>query len=501
MLVGLAAAALYATGVHAAAHVAAILYVLAAVLDHVDGELARLTGKMSAAGEAYDRRADLVVRLALFAGMGLGLRHGPLGMLAPALGLVAGVGLVLIFVLRSALARHQGREAFAQPSIGGWDLEDVLYLIGPVTWLGWLGHFVVGASIGTPLFACWVARKYWRATVPQPDDVPVPVSFTYLGLVAGLALFVAFIVHQGVHEVGAALTGAGSGLLVVALFHLVPMLGDALGWRALLPRATRPRVATMLAARWIGEAVNALLPAVQLGGNVAKARFLARRGVPGAAVGASVVVDVTLVMATQVVFALVGVALLFAHMGPTRLTLAAAAGAGVVVALLAVVVAVQRRAPFTKLARLLSRVVAADREEAVSTGAAIDSSATQLYRDRSAILTAAAWHLFAWIVGAGEIWLALHFLGHPVDVRVAVFLESLAQVVRTGAFVIPGALGAQEGAFLVLGRALGLPPETALALSLTRRIRDLVLGLPGLIAWQVDGVFGQMLTRRRVVSS
>ncbi len=305
-------------------------------------------------------------------------------------------------------------------------------------------------------------------------------------LLAGLGLFVAILAHQGMRDVGAALAGAGPGLLVVALFHVVPMLGDALAWRALLAHAIRPGLGVMLLARWVAESVNGLLPALQIGGNVARARLLVRRGVPGADAGASVVVDVTLVVATQIVFTLVGLALLFTHLGLTRLTLAAAAGTAVTASLLTVALLVQRRDPFTMLARLSGRLAGADRQALGAGAAALDAGVVGLYRDRRAIGAALGWHLLAWFVGAGEIWLALLFLGHPVPLHTAVLLESLGQAVRTGAFVIPGALGVQEGGFLLLGGALGLAPETALALSLTRRVRDLVLGLPGLVFWQLD---------------
>jgi hypothetical protein len=35
----------------------------------------------------------------------------------------------------------------------------------------------------------------------------------------------------------------------------------------------------------------------------------------------------------------------------------------------------------------------------------------------------------------------------------------------------------------VLGPLLGLPAETALAIALTKRVRELALGLPGLFVW------------------
>jgi hypothetical protein len=67
----------------------------------------------------------------------------------------------------------------------------------------------------------------------------------------------------------------------------------------------------------------------------------------------------------------------------------------------------------------------------------------------------------------------------------ALILESLGQAIRAAAFAIPGALGVQESGFIVLGGVLGVPPAPSLALSLVKRARELALGLPGLIAWQI----------------
>jgi phosphatidylglycerophosphate synthase len=162
---GLAASACYARATPVSANLGAALWVVACVLDHADGELARLTGKTSVFGHRYDRAADLVVKLSLFAGMGASLRHGPLQHWGIPLGLLGGSALLAIFLLRGAMARRRGAAAYAQPSAGGFEIEDILYVIAPLTWLGWLGPFLVLAAIGTPLFALWTVRQFlrWRA--------------------------------------------------------------------------------------------------------------------------------------------------------------------------------------------------------------------------------------------------------------------------------------------------------------------------------------------------
>ncbi len=60
---------------------------------------------------------------------------------------------------------------------------------------------------------------------------------------------------------------------------------------------------------------------------------------------------------------------------------------------------------------------------------------------------------------------------------------------------LPGALGIQVGGYLLLGAALGVAPEAALALSLAKRVREILLALPALLAWPV--VEGRRLVCRR----
>lgn len=322
---------------------------------------------------------------------------------------------------------------------------------------------------------------------PRPASLWSVTPAAYAGLGIGLVLFTVLIAYQGAREVGGALVAAGPGLLVVALFHVVPMLANALGWRCLLERGRRLSVASMLRARWIGESVNGLLPTLQVGGNVVKAQLIAARGLDVPTAGASVVVDVMLMVSTQVVFTLMGAGLLMALVGGQQLVVSALVGAGIMTAMIGGFYAAQRRGMFGGLARRLGRMLgSAPGVRLTANAAALDVAIHAVYRRPRAIAAGAGWHLVSWVVGAGEVWLALHFLGHPIGFERALLLESLGQAVRTAAFVVPGALGIQEGGYLVLGTVLGLTPETALALSLAKRVREIVLGVPGLVVWQAE---------------
>ena len=307
------------------------------------------------------------------------------------------------------------------------------------------------------------------------------------GLVVGIPLFVVLLAYQGFGTVADALLTAGWGLLAVAAFHLVPLVMDAVAWRVLLSTRARVGFWTAVFARWISESVNTLLPVAQIGGAVVRSNLVARRGVPGAFAGASVVVDVTTLVASQIAFTLLGLALLMAQVGGARLAPTALGGTVVMTVVLALFYVLQRRGLFRGLAGLLMRLAPAGVGRSLAAGAEdLDADIGRLYGQGRALLGALFWHLLAWLAGAGEVWLALTFLGHPVDFSTALLLESLGQAIRAAAFLIPGALGVQEGGYMLLGQVLGIEPQTGFALSLCKRVRELLLGLPGLVAWQFE---------------
>jgi hypothetical protein len=93
--------------------------------------------------------------------------------------------------------------------------------------------------------------------------------------------------------------------------------------------------------------------------------------------------------------------------------------------------------------------------------------------------------MIGWLVGVLEVYIALGWMGHPVTIGEALVIESLVQAVRGAAFVIPSALGAQEGGLILLCGIFAIPPDQALAMSLIKRAADLVVGVPGLAALQI----------------
>jgi uncharacterized membrane protein YbhN (UPF0104 family) len=94
-------------------------------------------------------------------------------------------------------------------------------------------------------------------------------------------------------------------------------------------------------------------------------------------------------------------------------------------------------------------------------------------------------HLLAWAIGAAEIAIVLACIGvEGVTLAEVLVIEALAQAIKSAAFPIPSGLGVQEGGFVVVGALFGIDAGTAIALSLAKRVPDVVLGLPALLVWQ-----------------
>jgi uncharacterized membrane protein YbhN (UPF0104 family) len=72
-----------------------------------------------------------------------------------------------------------------------------------------------------------------------------------------------------------------------------------------------------------------------------------------------------------------------------------------------------------------------------------------------------------------------------VGIGAGMVIESLGQALKSVGFAVPGALGVQEGGYIVVCGLFQLSPEIAIALSLTKRLREVALGLPSLAAWHI----------------
>jgi putative membrane protein len=305
-----------------------------------------------------------------------------------------------------------------------------------------------------------------------------------LCLAAGIALAIYLVLRAGWADVAHAVGLVGWSLLGVVAIRALALSVAGTAWAVLLGREGLGRLHLYVGLRFIRDGANVLLPLMMVGGDVVGARLLTFYGVPGGLAGASVLIDVLLQAATQFLFTLMGFAALVLVDGSSPLVRWVGTGLLLAAPLLLGFFLAQRFG----LVRLVERwlVWLGRRWPAASLGSGIDldGALRELYRHPGRIAAAIAIHLLGWLVGVGEILLALAAMGRPADPLAALVIESLVQAVRGAAFAVPGALGVQEGGFVVLGALFGIPQGAALALSVVKRVPDVALGIPALLAWQ-----------------
>jgi len=302
----------------------------------------------------------------------------------------------------------------------------------------------------------------------------------------GLALLVALVIRSDFAAMVQTVGLAGWRLLWLIPYRTLYFLLYALGWLYLLrPYDPQRRVGFgyLFWVTTVREAIDRLLPVASVGGGIAGVRLVRWRGLPGGAVSASVVVEILLTLIVSYLFTVLGLLLLIEFSSPgqdyRRVLLALVVGlpVPVVTALL-----LRYGSIFGRLAGFLRPLVG---ESALSAGAAsLDRELRASLRRVSTLLVVGALQFVALISGSFEIWFALRLFGHPVGVGAAVVLESMTQAVRHVAFVIPAGLGVQEAGLVLFGHALGISTELALAVSVAKRMREVLCGLPSLLSWQ-----------------
>ena len=278
---------------------------------------------------------------------------------------------------------------------------------------------------------------------------------------------------------------AGWTLLWLIPYRTLFFLLYAIGWLCLLrpyDPARRAGLGYLLWVTTVREAIDRLLPVASVGGSVVGVRLVCWRGLAVVPVSASVIVEILLTLIVSYLFAAVGLLLLIA-VGATgqeyrRLLLALLVTLPVPVA---TVLLLRYGSVFERLQRFLSPLVGESTRP--ERAASLDHELRTCLRRGRTLLVASSLQFLALISGSFEIWFALRLFGHPVSANAALILESMTQAVRHLAFVIPAGLGVQEAGLVLFGHALGVSGELALAVSMVKRLREVLCGLPPLISW------------------
>jgi glycosyltransferase 2 family protein len=302
-----------------------------------------------------------------------------------------------------------------------------------------------------------------------------------LAAVTGLVLIAVLVANFGPGAVTRSLAAIGwAGFVTVCAIHLLLIVVMGTAWAALLPGT---RLWVPIWGRLIRDSAAELLPLSQIGGFVLGARAVTIGGVSGTSAIGSTIVDVTLELFSQLAYTALALCWLV-HIKPDAVVVTpVVVGLAIAVPLVTGFVAAQRRGfgLFDRIAQVLGHGWA---HRTAAGASAVHVAIDGIYRRRNRVWVSFFLHLVCWIASTLEVWVALWFAGAPLGFGSVLTMESLLYATRSVAFAVPNAVGVQEGAYILLGASFGVTPEMALALSLLKRGRDLVLGLPALGSWQ-----------------
>jgi putative membrane protein len=303
----------------------------------------------------------------------------------------------------------------------------------------------------------------------------------------GLVLATGLIAYFGVGSVLTALVAIGwLGFAVFVGYGLLIYLVLGGAWWSVAPDQGLRRVGAFIWGRMVRESAAEVLPLSALGGVVIGARALATRGVDPILANASLAVDLAAEILAQIAFMALGLGLLVArlsHHGRLNDPL-------ITIVILGLLFTITGAAVFAaaqqKALRLLHRLAQTWAPSAAGTLNGVSDKVAEIYRSPRRLTAGVLLHSVAWIGSAIGSWIALRIMGVHIPVMAVLAIESLLSTARSAAFMVPNAVGVQEGGYALIGVLFGLSPETALALSLLKRARDLAIGVPTLLLWQAQ---------------
>lgn len=311
--------------------------------------------------------------------------------------------------------------------------------------------------------------------------------------VAGLAASAWLVVHLGLRPIGHALATIGvGGVLLVSLAHLPTLVVLGMAWGMLARDARGPQAPKFVWGRLMRDAGGELLPLSQVGGFAIGARAVTLAGVPGVEATVTSLLDLFVEQIAKIPYSIAAVAALLLLVPETPLAAPAVGVLALSIVLLGLV-ALRRDWVRERLVRMAARLDTRRADpDAEGPLRSAEAEMVQALAPRGRLGFSLVLHALGWGLGALEAWIALRLLGTDVGLGAALVIDGLYVTVRMFAFAIPAAVGVQEGAYVVLCGLFGVDAPTALAFSLVRRARDLVIGAPAVLVWQV-------LERRRRV--
>jgi putative membrane protein len=286
------------------------------------------------------------------------------------------------------------------------------------------------------------------------------------------------------HVLDAVLSVSLAGFTLLCGWQMVLFFVNGAAWDVTMPGLGWRRLGVIVWGRMVRDSAGNCLPFSQLGGYIAGIRAVTTLGITPLAATASTVVDLTAEFLAQIVFAAQGMLILLAHGTSFSLAVPMTIALAIALGTCVVFIWMQRRG-ISPLAGLSRRIAGNRFSGAQDSIDALQAELTEIYKTPRGVVLSFAIHWIGWIGTAIGGWIAFQLLGVPITLIDALAIEGLLHAVLAMAFLVPGYAGIQEVAYAGIGSLFGLPPEIAIAVSLLRRSRDIAVGIPILIVWQL----------------
>jgi putative membrane protein len=318
---------------------------------------------------------------------------------------------------------------------------------------------------------------------PQTERPRLRVGRLLITL-AGLAFGAYLVVNHGWSDVLRALEAVGwPGLIAITLYHALPTCLCGLAWWYLLRPLIKESPLLFAWLRWIRDGTDGVVPMLPVSGELIATRILRLRGTRIA--GAGIIVDLTAELLGQLLYAILGFALLITTHPASHYREWTVLGIAIMAVQFGGFLITQKKGLFRLIDRPLDWIRRRGPQEWSPADRTLHDQILQIHAHPRAFLGAVLFHFVAWVSGAVEAWIALRLMGHPLAIADVLVLESLVAAIRSITFFVPLDAGIQEGSYVLVGSILGLPAGLGLAVSLVKRGRDVIKGVPALLLWQV----------------
>jgi len=270
-----------------------------------------------------------------------------------------------------------------------------------------------------------------------------------------------------------------SGLALLCLVSAVPAVLLGTAWQVLVPASHRISLRDFVLARMVKDAISDISPLTAAGGIAVGIRvMILRRQLPAYAI-ASTAVDSATEAFAQAAFIILGLVLCGARFGSvpglaafrdaTMAVIVALAVAGLATIFL-------RRGGGAAIRDFAQRLLERFKLDSTSVWALYEMFASP-YR----LMLSTALHFAAWLGSGLLTYAAFGVVGADISLLDALAVEAILSLLRSAAVMVPASLGVQEAGYAMLAPFFGVPQEMGLAVSLLRRARDVIAGLPALM--------------------